>query len=320
MLLGGSMKKVSIVVPCFNEEENVFLFYKTCLKVFKNYKYKLELIFVNDGSKDKTFSEIEKVVKESKEFSVIGINFSRNFGKDAAMYAGLEKSSGDYVAIIDADLQQPPELIKDMIDVLENDETYDEVCYYQKERIENKIISFLKKKFYSFISKVSEVDFYNGASDFRLFRRYVVDSILSLGEKNRFSKGIFSWVGFNVKYLPYVPLERVNGKSNFNFIKLLKYAMSGIVSFSSFPLKFILNTGLVITFSSILFLIVYLVCFIMKIVLFKYGVIIGIIVLSLGLILTALGIIGEYIYSIHIETKYRPIYISKKIVRSEDKI
>ena len=314
------MKKISIVIPCYNEEKNVSLFYKTFLKVFKNYKYKFELIFVNDGSKDKTFSEIEKVVEESKQFDIIGINFSRNFGKDAAMYAGLEKSSGDYVAIIDADLQQPPELIKDMIDVLENDEDYDEVCYYQKERIENKVIAFFKKKFYSFISKVSDVDFFNGASDFRLFRRYVVDSILSLGEKNRFSKGIFSWVGYNIKYLPYVPLERANGKSNFNFIKLLKYAMSGIISFSSFPLKFILNSGLIITFCSILFLIVYLVCFIMDIILFKYGVIIGIVTFSLGLILTALGILCEYIYSIHIEIKYRPIYISKEIVRSEDKI
>ena len=314
------MKKISFVIPCYNEEKNVSLFYKTFLKVFKNYKYKFELIFVNDGSKDKTFSEIEKVVEESKQFDIIGINFSRNFGKDAAMYAGLEKSSGDYVAIIDADLQQPPELIKDMIDVLENDEDYDEVCYYQKERIENKVIAFFKKKFYSFISKVSDVDFFNGASDFRLFRRYVVDSILSLGEKNRFSKGIFSWVGYNVKYLPYVPVERVNGKSNFNFVKLLKYAMSGIISFSSFPLKLILSTGLTITVCSILFLIVYLVCFIMNVVLFKYGIIIGIIILSLGLILTALGIIGEYIYSIHIETKYRPVYIAKKVVRSEDKI
>ena len=313
------MKKISIVIPCYNEEKNVSLFYKTFLKVFKNYKYKFELIFVNDGSNDKTFSEIEKVAKESKQFDIIGFNFSRNFGKDAAMYAGLEKSSGDYVAIIDADLQQPPELIKDMIDVLENDEDYDEVCYYQKERIENKIIAFFKKKFYSFISKVSDVDFFNGASVFRLFRRYVVDSILSLCEKNRFSKGIFSWVGFNIKYLPYVPLERANGKSNFNFVKLLKYAMSGIVSFSSFPLKVILNTGLVISFCSIIYLIVCLVCFIMNIFLFKHNIILGVILLSLGLILTALGIIGKYVYSIHIETKYRPIYICKKMVKNGGK-
>lgn len=308
------MKKISIIVPCYNEEKNIILFYNECVKTFKNFKYNIEIIFINDGSKDKTFKKIEHVIKNAKSFQVKGIDFSRNFGKDAAMYAGMKYSTGDYVAIIDADLQQKPELIKDMVSVLENEEEYDEVCYYQEDRIENKFIAFLKNKFYSFISKVSDIEFVNGASDFRLFRRYVIDSILKLDERNRFSKGIFSWVGYNIKYLPYVPEERQNGVSSFNFIRLIKYALSGIISFSSFPIKFILFSGFIMSFISIVYILFFSFRLILKMSAFKYWLIYGLLFLSLGLVLSALGMIGQYVYYIHLESKSRPIYVDKKII------
>lgn len=308
------MKMLSFIVPCYNEEKNVLLFYKECLKSFKNYGLKIEIIFVNDGSKDSTIGEIKKVVKKAKTFSVKCINFSRNFGKDAAVYAGLENASGDYVVVIDADLQQKPELVKKMIDVLEENDDIDEVCYYQDKRIENKFISFLKSKFYSFITKVSDIDFVNGASDFRLFRRNVVEAMLSMCESNRFSKGIFSWMGFNIYYLPYTPEERQNGTSSFNFIKLFKYAFNGIVSFSSYPIRLILYFGFLITFLTFIYFAYFCIRLILNMSVFKYWVLFGLIFLLFGILFISLGIVGIYIYNIHVETKCRPIYIKKELL------
>ena len=312
-------QKISLVVPCFNEEKNVSLFYDACQKSFDKYDYKIEIVYVDDGSKDKTINELKKIVNNTKNIDVKVVEFSRNFGKESAMYAGLEHSTGDYVVIIDADLQQKPELIKDMVKVVEEDENIDIVCYYQSRRIENKLISFFKKSFYKFVTRVSDVEFYNGASDFRLFRRYVVDTILSLSEKNRFSKGLFSWIGFKTKYLPYVPEERATGKSNFNFKKLMQYAIGGIISFSDFPLRLSLCSGVFLSFVSFIYLIVCLIRFIMKLTVSKYYLLISIIIFSLGLILTSLGIVGEYIYKIHIESKNRPIYVKRRVLESDNK-
>ncbi len=310
-------KKLSLVVPCYNEEKNVSLFYKECEKAFKSTKIDVELVFVNDGSKDNTIGELKKLIK-TKGYEVKVVNFSRNFGKEAAMYAGLQNTTGDYVAIIDADLQQKPELILPMIDVLENDESYDCVCYYQEKRIEGKFISFLKKSFYNVIEKMSEIQFVNGASDFRLFRRYVVDSILSLNEKNRFSKGIFSWIGFNTCYLPYVPEDRANGVSSFNLKGLLKYALGGILSFSVAPLRVSTYSGLLFSFLSIVYLIVVLIQKIFfTIDVPGYATLIACILLIGGLILFCLGIIGEYIARIYMEVKDRPIYIAKEVLSNK---
>lgn len=311
------MKKISLVVPCYNEEKNVSLFYKECEKTFLKEKIKVELVFVNDGSKDNTIGELKKLTS-TKKFEIKVINFSRNFGKEAAMYAGLKNTTGDYVVIIDADLQQKPELILPMIKIVEESDEYDCVCYYQEQRIEGKIVSLFKKMFYGVISKLSDIDFKNGASDFRLFRRYVVDAILSITEKNRFSKGIFSWIGFNTKYLPYIPEERANGVSSFNFKGLLKYAMSGILSFSVAPLRIATYSGLFFSLISFVYLIVVLIQkLFFTIDIPGYATIVACILLIGGIILFALGIIGEYIARIYMEVKDRPVYISKEILTNK---
>lgn len=312
-----SNKKVSLVIPCYNEEKNIPLFYEECQKTFTKVKNKVELVFINDGSKDNTITELKKLIKE-QQFEIKVINFSRNFGKEAAMYAGLKNTTGDYVAIIDADLQQKPELILPMIEKLEENEEYDCVCYYQEKRIEGGVISFFKKMFYKVIEKLSEIQFVNGASDFRLFRRYVVDTIISLPEKNRFSKGIFSWIGFNTCYLPYTPEERANGTSSFNFKGLIKYALSGILSFSVAPLRLATYSGLTFSLLSFIYLIVVLIQKIFfTIDVPGYATLIACILLIGGLILFSLGIMGEYIARIYMEVKDRPVYIAKEIVTNQ---
>ena len=222
--------KLSLVVPCYNEEGNVKTFYNYVKEKYKDIK-NYELVFVNDGSRDNTFNELKEVSTDKKHVKVL--SFSRNFGKESAMLAGLKHADGDYVAIIDADMQQDPMIVLDMLNILEKDDNYDIVAAFQEKRREGKLLSFFKKSFYSIINNMSQVEFRQGASDFRLFRRCVVEAILSLEEKNRFSKGIFSFVGYNTYYLPYVPEERNAGVSSFSFSKLLNYAISGIVSFST---------------------------------------------------------------------------------------
>jgi len=312
------MEKLSLVVPCYNEEKNVPLFYKACKEAFDKLKMDIELIFINDGSKDDTIKELKKLTTK-KKFSIKVINFSRNFGKEAAMYAGLKNATGDFVCIIDADLQQPPKLVVPMLEVLKDNPEYDCACYYQEKRIENGFISFVKKMFYKTIERLSDIQFVNGASDFRLFRRYVVDAILSLPEKNRFSKGIFSWIGFNTYYLPYTPEERQNGVSSFNFKSLLKYALSGIISFSIAPLRLATYSGLTFSLLSFIYLIVVLIQKIFfTIDVPGYATLIACILLIGGLILFGLGIIGEYIARIYVEVKDRPIYISKEILTNKE--
>lgn len=305
-------------MPCYNEEENVSLFYKECKKTFLNIDILVEIVFINDGSKDDTISELKKLEAE-ENFEIKIISFSRNFGKEAAMYAGLKRTTGDYVVIIDADLQQKPELILKMLEIVENNDDYDCVCYYQNKRNENKLISFLKKKFYQMITKISDVEFVNGASDFRLFKRYVVNAILSLEEKNRFSKGIFSWIGFKTYYIPYTPENRVYGKSSFNLKSLFKYAISGILSFSIAPLRIATYSGLL--FSLISF--IYMAIVVIQKIFFTidipgYATLLSCVLLIGGLILFCLGIIGDYIARIYIETKSRPLYIEKEYIQKNN--
>lgn len=314
------MEKITLVVPCYNEEKNIELFYDECKKAFQDFDYNIEIVFVNDGSKDNTFQEIKKVIQKNEYIHVKAINFSRNFGKEAAMYAGLEYSTGDYVVIIDADLQQKPELVKNMIEEIKKDDSIDCVCYYQEKRIEGKIISFFKKLFYKSINKISDIDFVNGASDFRLLKRSVVDAVLTMSERSRFSKGIFSWVGFNTKYLPYVPENRKYGESSFNFKKLMKYAISGILSFSVAPLHLSIYLGVTLSILSL----IYLVVIIIQKIFFTidvpgFATIVACILLIGGQILFVLGIIGEYIARIYIETKQRPIYIKKEVIENDKK-
>ena len=302
-------KKLTFVIPCYNEEKNIKLFYDDVLNNFKNKKYQIELIFINDGSKDNTITELKKVTK-LHDFDVKVINFSRNFGKDAALYAGMSNSTGDYTVLIDADMQQPPSLVLKMLDVIENNDDVDIVAFYQQNRIENKLVSKLKSCFYKSITKISGIDFVNGASDFRLFRRNVLEAILKLTEHNRFSKGIFAWIGFNTYYIPYVPNERVNGKSSFNIKKLFKYALSGIMSFSKAPFKFIGKIGILFILLSVASLIA-LLCLNMFNLIYYLIIFITFI---FGLNLIILTYISEYIFRCYNELLNRPIYISKEII------
>lgn len=310
------MKKVSMIIPCYNEEGNVKLFYSEAVKAYKDQNYKLELVFIDDGSKDNTLKILKDLIKE-QDCEIKVLSFSRNFGKEAAIYAGLNNVNGDYTVIIDADLQQPPELTIKMANILDENE-YDCVCYYQEERIENKLLSKIKNVFYKAMNNLSEVELKQGASDFRMFNQKVKKSLLEIKEYYRFSKGIFSWIGYNTQYLPYIPKQRNSGTTKWNFIKLLKYGISGIISFSTMPLKLATYSGL--TLSLIAF--IYLFVIIIQKLFFEisvpgYPTVISCILLIGGFQLFCIGIIGEYLGKTYIETKNRPIYIIKEEITNE---
>lgn len=312
------MKKISMIVPCYNEEGNVKLFYQDAIKTYKDSKkYKIELIFIDDGSKDNTLKELKDIAK-TKECIVKVISFSRNFGKESVIYAGLKAASGDYTVLIDADMQQPPSLTIKMAEILDNEKEVDCVCYYQSKRIEGKLMSKIKGAFYKTMNKISDVELKQGASDFRMFRKSVRDSILSLEERCRFTKGIFSWIGFNTSYLPYTPEKRAHGVSKWNPYKLFKYAMEGIVSFSTKPLKLATFLGLFLSILSGIYLIVVVVQkLFIGIDIPGYPTIITLILLLGGIQLFCIGIIGEYISKIYLESKDRPIYIIKEEISND---
>lgn len=308
--------KVSLVVPCYNEEENIKPFTEEVEKVFKN-KYQYEIIFINDGSKDNTLIKLKEIAK-NKNINIKIINFSRNFGKEAGIYAGLKEATGDYINIIDADLQQDPKYTLEMVKFLEENPDYDIVTAYQKERKESKSLSFFKRTFYKLINKMSEIEFVNGASDFRTFRKNVVNSILELSEYYRFSKGIFSWVGYNVYYMPYEVKQRTHGNSKWSFWKLFKYAINGIVSFSTSPLRLSTILGLFFSLLSIIYLIVVIIQkLFFQINIEGYATIVALILLLGGIQLLCIGIIGEYLARTYVETKRRPIYIAKEIIDNQ---
>ncbi len=310
--------KLSLVVPCYNEEQNVALFYSEAVKALGGHFDNYEMIFINDGSRDNTWNELKKLYEKDKRVKIL--NFSRNFGKEAAMYAGLGKAKGEFVTIIDADLQQRPELVVEMIDFLEKNEEYDSVAMFQKDRNEGKVLGFFKKSFYKLINAMCEIDFRSGASDFRTFRHYVVDAVLEMKEYFRFSKGIFSWVGFNTYFMPYVAEERNAGKTSWSFRKLFKYAIEGITAFTTFPLKVAAYCGGACSaFSLIYMLIVIIQKLFMGIDVPGYATTVVLILFIGGIQLLALGIIGQYISKIYIEGKKRPVFIAKEYLDGEEK-
>lgn len=303
---------ISLVVPCFNEENNIEPFYNAVEGVFGENFDNTELIFINDGSHDNTMQELKKIYNKNKN-NVKIINFSRNFGKEAALLAGLKKSTGEYVSIIDADLQQDPKYLIQMIKFLDNNPQYDAVAAYQQIRKEDKMLTFFKNIFYNLINRISEVEFVKSASDFRTLRRSVVDAIIQLPEKCRFSKGIFSWVGFDTYYMEYQVQSRNSGESKWNFMKLFKYAINGIISFSNIPL--ITSSIMGILFCLLSFL--YMIFVIIKTIMFGepvagFPTIVCILLFISGLQLLFIGILGQYIAKTFTETKNRPVYIIKE--------
>ncbi len=311
------MKKLSLVVPCFNEEESVINFYTEVTKVFDGKVEDYEFVFVNDGSRDKT-PEILKAIFERAD-NVKVVNFSRNFGKEAAIYAGLQNSEGEYTCVIDADLQQRPEVVLEMKDILDNNAGIDCVAAYQGERKESKTLIFFKDKFYEIINKLSDVELYPGASDFRLMRRPMIDAVLSMSEYSRFSKGLFSFVGYNTKYIPYEVQERAAGTSKWSFMKLFRYAIEGIVGYSTLPLKAASYAGVGLMGASVLYLIIALIVGAAVGEITGTIAIITLILFIGGLNSLFLGIIGEYLARAYMQVKHRPIYIAKDVLSYEDK-
>ena len=311
--------KLNVIIPMYNEEGNVALMHKALSDTLKDIKY--ELIFVNDGSKDKTYDMLSDIYNNDKKHVKV-INFSRNFGKDAAIYAGLAHSKAKYTVIVDGDLQQNPRYLIDMMLFLDEHDDYDAVAMVNEERKnEGAIVKLLKNGFYSFMNILSDTKFHKGASDFRMFRRNVVEAILTLPENNRFSKGIFSWVGFKTKYMKYDVEDRHSGKSNFNIKSSFKYAWQGIINFSVKPLK--VATVLGTLFS--LFAFIYLLIVIIKTLITGadvpgYPSLICVVLLLGGLNLMAVGILGEYISKMYLEIKKRPIYVAKNKLGFDDDI
>ena len=302
---------LTLVVPAYNEVENVRLFYDTVKSTFEGKVENYEVLYIDDGSKDGTYAELKALNSEKDNVRVV--SFSRNFGKEAAIYAGLKASRGDLVCLIDADLQQHPRVVLEMLGEMESDGEIDCVCAYQDKRKENKLVSALKSGFYKTISKLSDIDFVNGASDFRLMKRKMVDAILSMSEYHRFSKGIFGFVGFNTKYIPYEVEKRAAGVSKWSLGKLFRYAFGGISSFSTAPLKLSTYIGFACSFSSIIYLLfVVLEKLIWGIEVPGYATVVVLLLLIGGIQLFCLGIIGSYIAKIHIESKKRPIYITSR--------
>lgn len=316
---GGSRMKLSLVVPCYNEQDNVRAFYDAAVNAFLGCGYEYELVMVNDGSRDNTGIELKKLFYEKREETPITIvQFSRNFGKEAAILAGMKHAKGDLVTLIDADLQQRPEIVREMVQILDDHPEYDCVAAFQKERNEGKGLSFFKREFYRLINRMSEVEFVNGASDFRTCRRKMVDAILSMPEYHRFSKGIFSWVGFDTYYIPYVAEERHAGKTKWSFWKLFKYAVEGIIGYSTAPLKIATVLG---SFTSLLAVIYFIVVVLQRLIcgvdVPGYATIVALILLIGGIQLLILGIMGEYIARMYIQGKQRPIFIEKDVLTSE---
>ena len=308
---------ISLIIPCYNEEGSLPILYEALCDVRKsdtadrNY----EFIFVNDGSRDKTADIIRDLAANDK--GVKYIFFSRNFGKEAAMYAGMEKAKGDYIAILDADMQDPPSLIPEMIKALDSGE-YDIVAARRVTRKgEPKIRSWFARRFYKLINRMCDVEIADGARDFRLMKRGVVDSILSMKERQRFSKGIFAWVGFRTKWVEHENVERVAGETKWSFWKLFRYAIDGIVAFTTAPLRIATYMGFFFAFAGFAYMLYYFIKAIIgrfwtDVNIMGYPSLLCFILFIGGLILMALGLIGEYIGRIYIESKARPIYITSE--------
>ncbi|MFQ7194593.1 glycosyltransferase [Thomasclavelia spiroformis] len=306
------MQKISVIVPCYNEEEAIIFYYnemKRMMELMNDIEF--ELLFVDDGSKDNTLEIIKKLANE--DYRINYISFSRNFGKEAAMYAGFENSTGDYVCLMDADLQDPPKLLPEMYDAIKN-EGYDSAATRRVSRKgEPPIRSFFARLFYKIMNKISDTELMDGARDYRLMTRQFVNSLLEAKEYNRFSKGLFGWIGYKTKWIEFENVERVAGETKWSFWKLLLYSIEGIVAFSTAPLAIASLIGmmmLVVAFLFILFIIT-------RTLLFGDPVsgwpsLVCIITLIGGIQLFCIGILGQYLSKTYLETKNRPIYIAKE--------
>lgn len=310
--------KLSLIVPCYNEAENVALFQEETIKAFQGCGYSFEIIFVDDGSSDATLHNLRKLHAGGK-CPVKVISFSRNFGKEAGLYAGLQYASGEYISLIDADLQQRPEIVREMVAFLDENPDYDVVAAYQDRRSEGKVLSFFKKTFYRVINKMSHVTLQPEASDFRTFRKSVRDSILTLGEYHRFSKGIFAWVGYKTHFIPYTACQRAFGTTKWSFNKLLNYAVEGIIGFSTAPLRLATFLGGVSGIAAALYLVVVILQKLFwGIDIPGYATIIVLILFFGSVQLFCIGIIGEYVGRIFEQSKNRPIYIAKEVLLPPD--
>lgn len=305
------MEKLSVVVPCYNEQEALPIFYNEIIQVANSLgNLEFEFIFVNDGSKDKTLVEMKKL--RQGDTRVHYISFSRNFGKEAAIYAGMKKSTGDYVVLMDVDLQDPPHLIIEMYEAVIN-EGYDCVATRRTTRKgEPRIRSFFAKCFYRLINKISNTEIVDGARDFRLMKRQMVNAILAMSENNRFTKGIFGWVGFDVKWIEFENVQRSAGETKWSFWKLFLYSLDGIVAFSTVPLALASIFGFIFCLISILIIILIVV----RTLIFGdptsgWPSLVCMISLVAGVQMFGIGILGQYIAKTYIETKKRPIFIVK---------
>ena len=304
--------KLSLVVPCYNEAESVKLFQDAVISAFDGCGYDYEIIFVNDGSADKTLYQLKKLYAAGR-CPVKVVSFSRNFGKEAAIYAGMREAAGEYVSLIDADLQQRPEIVRDMVAMLEGNPGIDVVAAYQDRRGEGKVLSFFKKSFYSLINRLSTVKLRPDASDFRTFRRCVAEDLLEMAEYHRFSKGLFAWVGYETEFIPYTAEARVAGTTKWSFRKLFNYAVDGIIGFSTAPLRMATWLGGLSAVAAVL----YLIWVIFEKLAFGidipgYATII-VLVLGLGALqLICIGILGEYVGRTFEQSKGRPICLVKE--------
>lgn len=299
---------ISLIIPCYNEQESLPTFYKETTSVVQKMTSDYELIFINDGSKDQTLSILKELA--AQDLHVKYLSFSRNFGKEAAMYAGFCNVRGDYVAVMDADMQDPPSLLPQMLELLQGGE-YDSVATRRIDRIgEPPIRSWFAKKFYKIINKISDADIVDGARDFRLMKREMVDAIVAMTEYNRFSKGIFGWIGFRTYWLSYENVERIAGETKWNFWKLFKYGLDGIINFSQVPLSLASWFGILMTFCSFILMLLIVVRKIMcGDPVAGWASTICVIIFIGGLQLFCLGIMGQYIAKTYMETKHRPHFI-----------
>lgn len=303
---------ISVIVPCYNEEASIPLFYQAMEAVGAQLDYDFEYIFVNDGSKDGTLAVLRQLHQQDR--SVTYLSFSRNFGKEAALYAGLKEAKGDLVTVMDVDLQDPPQMLLEMTKRLEQDEELDCVgCRRVSRDGEPPIRSLFARLFYRLINAISDVEMVDGARDFRLMRRHMVDSILEVSEYNRFSKGIFAWVGYKTDYLPYQNVERAAGETSWSFWSLFKYSLEGIINFSEAPLSIASYSGILfclLSFALTLFVVGRTLIYGNPVA--GWSSMVAIILFLGGLQLLSLGIVGKYISKIFMETKKRPVYIIKE--------
>ena len=310
------MKKISLIIPCFNEEESLPLFYETTTKILAALPYDYEFLLVNDGSEDGTLHIMKSLAAQDPH--VTYLSFSRNFGKEAAMYAGFCNADGDYTAVMDADMQDPPSLLPEMIEILETGE-YDSVAARRKDRDgEGRFRSWCARKFYKLANRISDADIMDGARDFRLMTREMVEAVLSMSEYNRFSKGIFGWVGFRTYWLSYENVERAAGTTKWSFWSLVRYAVDGIMNFSQAPLELASWGGILMTvFSFIMLIIIIIRRLVWGDPVAGWASTICVIIFIGGIQLLCLGIMGQYVAKTYVETKGRPHYIISESNRKD---